>query len=863
MADKIKFSIVPETTGMGQIKVGNLEPRDFTQFEEILSKADRFDSTNVRGRLRLTDSNFYNYRHFFAQRKREMEEKRSEHRATGIYEEENTIQMPNFAYAHQIQAVETILKLPSGGLLADQVGMGKTIEAGMLISELAYRDEWRVLVITLSNDDLMNNWHDEMYEKFGLCLAILEPKNSKLLNQNRKLSYRERLQLVYNKLEKYQKTGIVEDCEGSQFEVVNNVKRKYQGVIIPFAYLVDDEFIEMVDEYNDIHDERPFHVDLIVVDESHRYTSTDAASSDNKIKALHKLQIKQTISFNGEERQQKTGRILLLTATPIKNDLNELLQLMQIIDPKYTEDDFREELGLTEYDQFDLTTVLEKPRGVNRWWEWFSRFGERHTRATTIYDETRRKFGVHWKKKNSHSFYFNDNNLYETRPYFTDSYENENGETITVQNVNIKTVDNRIISRTEEENSQLKGNIYSEVIEYQGTVPGLDMDKFNGILKIISYFKHEITLEELLETEFEEKVYGFNNEGLLKMLDKPDFSKFKTFTEKYMDLCNEPDEIEKKVIIENTVVKLLEYMSFTIYGDNSKFFDTFFNFVNNKIPKIQKDKNGIPKVKEFKKLAIILCSDNVFLSLEKMLMLGTIINMNDKERNINHTTEKIIIFCKDDAERRMLVENSHLWDFTNRYRTNAAAAQIGKMSENDVNYTKNQNIVTIAYTTDAEGLNLQKFHTMINYSIVLSPLHMEQRIGRIDRIGQKNEMDVYFLASAQDVEGYILRFFEYELELFSNWSGDTTASTYYDATENGRDVKYEFDKISVLKWKDTLSLSMEFEDKIRTFEYDMAHVFNNVRTRVFKIASYVSDIEEFTKRVIDLTNDDDSFELYL
>ena len=157
--------------------------------------------------------------------------------------------MPNFAYAHQIQAVETILKLPSGGLLADQVGMGKTIEAGMLISELAYRDEWRVLVITLSNDDLMNNWHDEMYEKFGLCLAILEPKNSKLLNKDRKLSYRERLQLVYNKLEKYQKTGIVEDCEGSQFEVVNNVKRKYQGVIIPFAYLVDDEFI-MVEKIN-------------------------------------------------------------------------------------------------------------------------------------------------------------------------------------------------------------------------------------------------------------------------------------------------------------------------------------------------------------------------------------------------------------------------------------------------------------------------------------------------------------------------------------------------------------------------------------------------------------------------------------
>jgi SNF2 family DNA or RNA helicase len=141
MSEKIKFSIEPEKTGAGVVKIGNLEPTDFTQNQDLLSKADRFDATNVRGRLRLNDTNFYNYQKYYKKKKREMEES---HEAPD---------MMSFAYAHQIQTVETILKLPTGGLLADQVGMGKTIEAGMLIAELAYRDEWRTLIITLSNDE--------------------------------------------------------------------------------------------------------------------------------------------------------------------------------------------------------------------------------------------------------------------------------------------------------------------------------------------------------------------------------------------------------------------------------------------------------------------------------------------------------------------------------------------------------------------------------------------------------------------------------------------------------------------------------------------------------------------------------------
>lgn len=818
MSNKIKFSIEPEKTGTGVIKVGTLEPTDFTQNQELLSKADRFDGTNVRGRLRLNDTNFYNYQKYYKMKKKEQEEKK-----------EKDEDVKSFAYAHQIQTVETILKLPTGGLLADQVGMGKTIEAGMLIAELAYRDEWRTLIITLSNDELIRNWHDEMFEKFGLNLALVKGNTQ------------DDIKTVFDILCQYQKTGIIKDFKGNDHETLSSISYRYGGALVPFSYLVDDRFIEMVEDYNKNNPKDPFHIDLIVVDESHRYTSSDAASSDNKISALHHLQMKQIVKFNGEDRVEKKGRILLLTATPIKNDLKELISLMQIINPKYTVEDFRHDLGLEPNDPFDLTTVLEKPRGVNHWWEWFSRFGERHTRNTTLYDKDKRRYGVHWKPKNSHSYYFNDNNEYKPRPYFDDS---------NVKSDHIKKVDGQEEEK-ERLQSSIKGKRESFIQEYESTIPNLDMNKFKRLMSFIAYIKHEISDEELKEVSFNFEEDGINLEVMYEILSKPIFDEWKENLDKYSSLGNEKEEIRKKKIIENAVARFLEQMACKGKGGNGLFLDAILKFLVNKIKNQQKDRNGIEKSKSYESLALILCSDNFFLQVEKMLTLGNIIN------SPKHMNEKIIIFCKDDAERRMLVENSHFWDYSGRYMEIESVARISSMSAYDVNYARYSNVVSIAYTTDAEGLNLQSYHTMINYSIVLSPLHMEQRIGRIDRIGQRNEMDVYFLANAQDVEGYVLRFFEYELELFSNWSGDTTASTYFDGVDNGEDVKYEFDDISVRRWNQTQELHLNSKlDKVKRFEESVAVVFNNVRGRVNKISSFSKEIDDMKKEVEALKDDE-------
>lgn len=77
---------------------------------------------------------------------------------------------------HQIDAALFAFRSPlsKGVLLADEVGLGKTIEAGLVISQKWAERRRRLLVVTPSN--LRKQWHQELSEKFFLPCSILESK---------------------------------------------------------------------------------------------------------------------------------------------------------------------------------------------------------------------------------------------------------------------------------------------------------------------------------------------------------------------------------------------------------------------------------------------------------------------------------------------------------------------------------------------------------------------------------------------------------------------------------------------------------------------------------------------------------------
>src|SRR5882672_357069 len=78
---------------------------------------------------------------------------------------------------HQVDAALFAFNSPlsKGALLADEVGLGKTIEAGLVLSQRWAERKRRILVITPSN--LRKQWYQELTEKFFLPCRILEAKS--------------------------------------------------------------------------------------------------------------------------------------------------------------------------------------------------------------------------------------------------------------------------------------------------------------------------------------------------------------------------------------------------------------------------------------------------------------------------------------------------------------------------------------------------------------------------------------------------------------------------------------------------------------------------------------------------------------
>jgi len=64
--------------------------------------------------------------------------------------------------------------------------------------------------------------------------------------------------------------------------------------------------------------------------------------------------------------------------------------------------------------------------------------------------------------------------------------------------------------------------------------------------------------------------------------------------------------------------------------------------------------------------------------------------------------------------------------------------------------------IMISTDTGAEGLNFQFCNNLINYDLPWNPMSVEQRIGRLDRIGQKNDMNIYSLATKDTMEEHVV-----------------------------------------------------------------------------------------------------------
>ncbi|WP_243290224.1 SNF2-related protein [Bacillus sp. FJAT-47783] len=80
--------------------------------------------------------------------------------------------------------------------------------------------------------------------------------------------------------------------------------------------------------------------------------------------------------------------------------------------------------------------------------------------------------------------------------------------------------------------------------------------------------------------------------------------------------------------------------------------------------------------------------------------------------------------------------------------------------------------VLIATEAGGEGINLQFCNHIINYDLPWNPMRLEQRIGRIHRLGQERDVFIYNMATKNTVEEHILKLLFEKIRLFERVVGE-------------------------------------------------------------------------------------------
>lgn len=100
----------------------------------------------------------------------------------------------------------------------------------------------------------------------------------------------------------------------------------------------------------------------------------------------------------------------------------------------------------------------------------------------------------------------------------------------------------------------------------------------------------------------------------------------------------------------------------------------------------------------------------------------------------------------------------------------------GKLSKNSREWVKHlfkqQAQVLIATESGAEGINLQFCHHVINYDLPWNPMKLEQRIGRVHRLGQTQDVHIYNLAIKETIEDHMLHVLQDKIGVFEKVVGE-------------------------------------------------------------------------------------------
>src|SRR5699024_2060036 len=134
----------------------------------------------------------------------------------------------------------------------------------------------------------------------------------------------------------------------------------------------------------------------------------------------------------------------------------------------------------------------------------------------------------------------------------------------------------------------------------------------------------------------------------------------------------------------------------------------------------------------------------------------------------SHPEEKIIIFTEYRATQLYLQWYLQQEDITSvPYRGGFKRGKKDWMRQLFENHAQ----VLIATEAGGEGINLQFCNYLINYDLPWNPMRLEQRIGRIHRFGQDNDVHIYNFAIKETIEEHVMTLLYEKINLFERVIG--------------------------------------------------------------------------------------------
>lgn len=205
--------------------------------------------------------------------------------------------------AYQLEPLRRALESPRTNLLlADDVGLGKTVEAGLVVQELLLRHRARSVIIVCPAG-LVLKWQDEMRDKFGLGFEIV--------NSNTMRDFRRR------------------------FGVHANPFVLFPRVIVSMSWLPSPRAERLLrDVYARADDKRVadrYSFDIVIVDEAHHVAPAMPSRGGND-KNRYAVDSQRTVAVR--ELARRCEHRLFLSATPHNGYTESFTALMEMVDPQ-------------------------------------------------------------------------------------------------------------------------------------------------------------------------------------------------------------------------------------------------------------------------------------------------------------------------------------------------------------------------------------------------------------------------------------------------------------------------------------------------------------------------------------------------